>query len=124
MRLKSGTQCDYERVRRNFGEWLTRKGHTPLNQEAFDKVAKEYVTWVYDERRPAYWACNLVASMELHYLTQGKWILTSAAAACFRANKPVHSWPPLPVEVTLGAAAALWAWGEKEAAMAILLGFH
>ncbi len=68
---------------------------------------------------------NLVAAMELYYpLTQGVLILTGAAAAGLRTVTPVHSWPPLPAEVALGAAAILWARGEKEVAVATLLGFH
>jgi len=125
MRVKERTQCDYTRVRKNFGQWLKDSELAPQDQDAFDKAGESYITWVYDERKPAYWACNLVAAMELYYpLTRGKWILTGAAAAGFRTVKPVHSWPPLPAEVALGAAAILWAWGEKEAAVGILLGFH
>ena len=92
MRVKERTQCDYTRVRRNFGKWLKERREEPANQEAFDRAGERYITWVYDTRKPAYWACNLVAAMELYYpLTQGMWILTGAAAAGFRTVKPVHS---------------------------------
>jgi integrase len=125
MRVESGTQEAYERVRRFFGEWLIAQGYEPRSPEEFDRRGEEYVTHVYDDGLPGYHACQLVAAMELyHPLSKGRWVLTGGAAAGFRRVNPGGHWPPLPAEVVLAAAACLWSWRRPEEAVALLLGFH
>ena len=125
MRVESGTQADYERVRRFDGEWLAEKRYAPTIPSEHDRRGEEYVTHVYDSGLPAYRACNLVAAMELHHpRSMGKWVLTGQAAAGFRKAKPVKHWPPMPAEVVLAAGAILWAWKRGEESLALMLGFH
>jgi hypothetical protein len=124
-RISVPSQKIYRRVLSHFLLWWRRERWAPPSSLAeVDAIAEIYIEWLHSTALPLYLATHLGAALCLYepWLKDRLPRLNSSVAG-LRKQRQVSSWLPIPLDLLQAAAIVLWRWGDRQAAVALLLSF-